>query len=144
MIKINNTIISNNHPIYFIAEIGINHNADLNNVYKLIKAAKLAGCNAVKFQKRNPEECVPKDQWFIQKDTPWGKMSYIDYKKKMEFTKNEYKKIISYCKKIQIDWFASCWDISSVKFMNSLNIPCFKIASPSVTDLNLIKEIKKL
>ena len=143
MIKINNTIISNNHPIYFIAEIGINHNADLNNVYKLIKAAKLAGCNAVKFQKRNPEECVPKDQWFIQKDTPWGKMSYIDYKKKMEFTKNEYKKIISYCKKIQIDWFASCWDISSVKFMNSLNIPCFKIASASVTDLNLIKEIKK-
>jgi len=132
-----------NSETYFIAEIGINHNGELKNVYKLIQAAKLAGCDAVKFQKRNPEHCVPKLQWNIMKDTPWGRMTYIDYKKKMEFSKNDYKKIINYCKAIEIDWFASCWDISSVKLMEKLKIPCYKIASASLTDLNLVKAIKK-
>lgn len=128
---------------YFIAEIGINHNGELKNVFKLIQAAKLAGCDAVKFQKRNPKHCVPKLQWNIMKDTPWGRMTYIDYKKKMEFSKSDYRKIIDYCKAIEIDWFASCWDISSVRLMEELKIPCYKIASASVTDLNLIKAIKR-
>ena len=128
---------------YFIAEIGINHNGELENVFKLIQAAKLAGCDAVKFQKRNPKDCVPKSQWNVLKDTPWGRITYIDYKEKMEFSKKDYKKIIDYCKKTEIDWFASCWDISSVYLMEELKIPCYKIASASLTDLNLIKEIKK-
>ena len=128
---------------YFIAEIGINHNGELNNVFKLIQAAKLAGCDAVKFQKRNPRVCVPKSQWNILRDTPWGKITYIDYKEKIEFSKKEYKKIIDYCKKIEIDWFASCWDVSSVNLMEELKIPCYKIASASLTDLKLIKAIKK-
>ena len=128
---------------YFIAEIGINHNGELKNVFKLIQAAKLAGCDAVKFQKRSPRVCVPKSQWNILRDTPWGKITYIDYKEKIEFSKKEYKKIIDYCKKIEIDWFASCWDTNSVNFMEDLKIPCYKIASASLTDLKLIKAIKK-
>ena len=72
--------------IYFIAEIGINHNGDMKTAMKLLEAAKLAGCNAVKFQKRTPEICVPKNQWQIVRDTPWGKMTYIEYKHKIEFS----------------------------------------------------------
>ncbi len=132
-----------NSRTYFIAEIGINHNGDLKNALKLIQAAKLAGCDAVKFQKRNPKECVPKNEWNNLRDTPWGKMTYINYKEKIEFNKNDYKRIINYCKKIDIDWFASCWDISSVKFMEKLKIPCYKIASASLTDTRLLREIKK-
>ena len=128
---------------YFIAEIGINHNGDLRNAFKLIQAAKLAGCDAVKFQKRNPKECVPKNEWNTLRDTPWGKMTYIDYKEKIEFKENDYRKIINFCKKIDIDWFASCWDVTSVRLMEKLKIPCYKIASASLTDLKLLREIKK-
>ena len=95
MIKTNNSIIGKNSPAYFIAEIGINHNGDINNAFKLIEASKLAGCNAVKFQKRFPKECVPKNQWNIKKKTPWGEMSYIEYKERMEFSKKDYQKIKS-------------------------------------------------
>ena len=128
---------------YFIAEIGINHNGDLRNAFKLIQAAKFAGCDAVKFQKRNPKECVPKNEWNTLRDTPWGKMTYIDYKEKIEFKENDYRKIINFCKKIDIDWFASCWDVTSVRLMEKLKIPCYKIASASLTDLKLLREIKK-
>ena len=143
MLKKFKQLLKDNSNTYFIAEIGINHNGDLQNAFKLIQAAKLAGCDAVKFQKRNPKECVPKKEWNILRDTPWGKMTYIDYKEKIEFNENDYKKIINFCKKIDIDWFASCWDISSVRLMKKLKIPCYKIASASLTDLKLLREIKK-
>ena len=133
----------NNPNVYFIAEIGINHNGDIKNALKLIEEAKLAGCNAVKFQKRFPKECVPKIMWDTTKNTPWGKMTYIKYKEKMEFNKRDYKKIIQHCKKLKIDWSASCWDSSSVDFMENLKIPFYKIASASLTDLDLLKKIKK-
>jgi len=130
-------------PVYFIAEIGINHNGDLNNVFELIKASKLAGCDAVKFQKRSPRDCVPKNQWNIKKKTPWGVMSYIQYKEKMEFSKKDYLKIIDLCSKLDIDWSASCWDLKSIDFMQELNIPYYKVASASITDLKLLSKIKK-
>ena len=143
MLKKFKQLKKNNANTYFIAEIGINHNGQLKNVFKLIQAAKLAGCDAVKFQKRNPRECVPKSEWNNMRDTPWGRLSYIDYKEKIEFSKNDYKKIINFCKKNEIDWFASCWDISSVEFMEKLKIPCYKIASASITDKKLLKSVKK-
>ena len=92
---------------FFIAEIGINHNGDIQNALKLIEAAKLAGCDAVKFQKRTPKIAIPKNSWGLMRDTPWGKMKYIDYKKKIEFGKKEYDIIDKFCKKINILWTGS-------------------------------------
>tara|TARA_Y100001958_G_C21207785_1_gene533741 strand:+ start:45 stop:902 length:858 start_codon:yes stop_codon:yes gene_type:complete len=133
----------NNPKVYFIAEIGINHNGNVKNALKLIEEAKSAGCDAVKFQKKFPRISTPKQVWNNPKDTPWGKMTYIEYKEKMEFNKNQYKKIIKFCNKIKIDWSASCWDVKSVDFMESLKIPYYKVASASITDLVLLKRIKK-
>ena len=133
----------NNPKVYFIAEIGINHNGNVKNALKLIEEAKSAGCDAVKFQKKFPRISTPKQVWNNPKDTPWGKMTYIEYKEKMEFNKNQYKTIIKFCNKIKIDWSASCWDVKSVDFMESLKIPYYKVASASITDLVLLKRIKK-
>ena len=135
--------LTEDNKLYFIAEIGINHNGSLNIAKKLISAAKLAGCNAVKMQKKTPEICVPKSQWSIKRHTPWGVMTYINYKKKMEFSFKDYKFLSEYSKKLNLDFIASCWDVPSVKFMQKLNTPFYKVASASITDFNLLKEIKK-
>jgi N-acetylneuraminate synthase len=127
---------------FFIAEIGINHNGNVETALKLINAAKLAGCNAVKFQKRTPEICVPEEQKNILRDTPWGKITYLEYKNKIEFNEQEYSKIDSFCKEIGIDWFASVWDKNSVDFIENFNPICYKIASASITDHKLINHIK--
>jgi len=133
----------NNPKVYFIAEIGINHNGEVKNALKLIEEAKSAGCDAVKFQKKSPKISTPKHVWDNPKDTPWGKMTYIEYKERMEFNKKQYREIIKFCNKLKIDWSASCWDIKSVDFMESLRIPYYKVASASITDLALLKRIKK-
>ena len=112
-----------------IAEIGINHNGDLNIAKKLIDVASFAGCSVVKFQKRNPELAVPEHQKNIMRETPWGYITYLEYKYKVEFEKKEYDEIDRYCKKKNIDWFASCWDTDSVDFINNYNPPAHKIAS---------------
>jgi N-acetylneuraminate synthase len=136
--------IGDGHPVFIIAEIGINHNGDLDIAKKIIYGAKLAGCDAVKFQKRTPEICVPKDQWNIERDTPWGRMTYIDYRHKVEFDKDEYAEIDKYCKEIGITWFASCWDEPSVDFIEQFNPPIYKTASASLTDFSLLEKHKKL
>ena len=129
--------------IFIIAEIGINHNGDIKICKQLIDLASMAGCDAVKFQKKSPRDSVPRHVWDTPKDTPWGKMTYIEYKERMEFNKKQYKEIIKFCKKLKIDWSASCWDLKSVDFMEDLNIPYYKVASASITDLKLLKRIKK-
>lgn len=134
--------IGSGEPCYIIAEIGINHNASMELTKRLIDGAIFAGCDAVKFQKRTPELCVPKDQWDIERDTPWGRMKYIDYRRKMEFGYNEYKEIDSYCRDRGIDWFASCWDEESVDFIEQFNPVMYKGASASLTDLSLLKKKK--
>jgi N-acetylneuraminate synthase len=136
--------IGDGHPVFIIAEIGINHNGDLDIAKKMIQGAKHAGCDAVKFQKRTPEICVPKDQWNIERDTPWGRMTYIDYRHKVEFDKDEYAEIDKYCKEIGITWFASCWDEPSVDFIEQFNPPIYKTASASLTDFSLLEKHKKL
>jgi N-acetylneuraminate synthase len=129
------------HPVYIIAEIGINHNGSVEIAKKLIDWASIAGCDAVKFQKRTPELCVPKDQWEKQRQTPWGTMSYIDYKRKTEFGKAEFEEIDQYCQQKKIDWFASAWDEPSVDFLEQFNPVMYKLASASLTDLDLIKKV---
>ena len=128
---------------FIIAEIGINHNGDIQNALKLIESSKLAGCDAVKFQKRTPKIATPKSSWNIMRETPWGRMKYIDYKNKIEFGKKEYDIIDKFCKKINILWTASCWDIPSVKFIERYKVKFHKVPSACITDLDLLKELKK-
>ena len=129
MIKINNNIISHNSKTYIIAEIGINHNGELNKALELIDIAKNSGADAVKFQKRTPKNCNPKKSMENKKNYTLIKMSYIDYKIKTELSIDDYNVINNYCNKKDITWFASCWDIQSVKDLHDFNLPCYKIAS---------------
>ena len=94
-------------PTYIIAEIGINHNGYLGIAKQLIDIASVAGCDAVKFQKRNPDICVPEHQKNVLRDTPWGTMTYLEYKHRVEFGKSEYDEIDLYCKEKKISWSAS-------------------------------------
>lgn len=126
-----------------MAEIGINHNGRLDFSLEMINQAKRAGCNAVKFQKRNPVRCVPSREKQRKLETPWGYICYLDYRKKMEFGLKEYRKIDSYCKKIGMTWFASCWDEDSVNFITQFNVPCLKVPSACITDFKLLKQFHK-
>jgi len=141
-VKIGSRYVGDGEPVYVIAEIGINHNGSVETAKELIKGAKLAGCDAVKFQKRTPELCVPKDQWYIERDTPWGRMTYIDYRHKIELTLDEYAEIDIYCKELKIDWFASCWDVDSVDFIEQFDPPAYKGSSASLTDTELLLKKK--
>lgn len=143
-IKVGNQIIGDGHPVFIIGEIGINHNGDLEIAKKMIEGAKHAGCNAVKFQKRTPELCVPKDQWNLERDTPWGRITYLEYRHKVEFGEKEYEEIDRYCKELGIMWFASCWDEPSVDFIEQFNPPLYKTPSASLTDFELLKKHKSL
>lgn len=122
-----------------VAEIGINHNGDLEEAKRLIDIAKEAGCDVVKFQKRNPEVSVPDDQKYLMKETPWGNMRYLYYKNRIEFDKEEYDELNAYCRTVGIDWTASVWDVDSAEFMVGYNVPFIKIPSAKLTDDNLIK-----
>ena len=128
-------------PSYIIAEIGINHNGSLDLAKQLIDEAVTAKADAVKFQKRTPEICVPRDQWEVMRDTPWGRMSYINYKRKTEFGVLEYAEIDAYCRERGIDWFASAWDVNSVDFLEAYDPILYKLASASLTDHVLIERI---
>jgi N-acetylneuraminate synthase len=129
-------------PVFIIAEIGINHNGSLELAKKLIDAAIFAGCDAVKLQKRTPELCVPYDQWYLDRETPWGRMSYIDYKHKIEFGAPQFAEIDAYCRQRGILWFASCWDEPSVDFIAQFDPPLYKAASASLTDLGLLRQMQ--
>jgi len=143
-IQVGKNTIGDGHPVFVIAEIGINHNGSLEIAKKLIDGAKNTGCNAVKFQKRTPEICVPQEQWNVERDTPWGRMTYIDYRHKVEFTKDDYLEIDKFCKKMDIIWFASCWDEEAVDFIEQFDVPLYKTASASLTDTNLLIKHKQL
>jgi N-acetylneuraminate synthase len=137
-VRVGSRIIGDNEPVFVIAEIGINHNGSVEVAKKMIDGAIFAGCDAVKFQKRTPELCVPKDQWDIERDTPWGRMKYIDYRHKVEFDKNQFEQIVNYCTEKGITWFASCWDENAVDFIERFDPELYKIASASITDRELL------
>ena len=143
-VKVGNISIGDGEPVFIIAEIGINHNGSVAIAKKMIESASFAGCNAVKFQKRTPELCVPRNQWDIERDTPWGRMTYIQYRHKMEFDQKQYEELIDFCNKKGILWFASCWDENAVDFMERFNPLIYKIASASLTDDNLLLKLKQL
>ena len=136
-------MVGDGHPTYFIAEIGINHNGDIDVAKKLIDAAKHGGADAVKFQKRTPELCVPEHQRNQMRDTPWGYITYLDYRYKVEFGQAEYAEIDRYCKQVGIDWLASSWDIPSLHFIDDFNPPCHKVASALLTDHELLRALKE-
>ncbi|HEV2386516.1 MAG TPA: N-acetylneuraminate synthase family protein [Candidatus Acidoferrales bacterium] len=131
-------------PAYIIAEIGINHNGDVALAQKLIDAAVLADCDAVKFQKRDPDTCVPPCQRQLIRETPWGNMTYLEYRHRMEFGRAEYAAIAEYCRKKSIAWFASSWDLPSVEFLAEFDVPCYKIPSACLTDDALLARTRSL
>ena len=124
--------------VHVIAEIGINHNGDLGIAKKLIQIAAASGCDSVKFQKRNPDVCVPEHQKSVIRDTPWGKMTYLDYKYKVEFGKEEYDEIDRYCKENNIAWSASPWDLDSLEFLDQYDLPYIKMPSAHLTNDELL------
>lgn len=142
-VKVGNHYIGDGEPVYVIAEIGINHNGSMELAKKLIDGAVFAGCDAVKFQKRTPELCVPRDQWDIMRDTPWGRISYIEYRNKTEFGFSEYEQIDAYCNHKGIDWFVSAWDEEAVEFMEQFDPILYKISSASLTDFDLLQRMKQ-
>jgi N-acetylneuraminate synthase len=142
-VKIGSRWVGDGHPAYIIAEAGINHNGDIEIAKKLIEAAKHAGVDAVKFQKRTPELCVPPEQRGQMRETPWGYITYMEYRQKTEFGKAEYDEINRFAKEVGIDWFVSVWDEEAVNFMEQYNPLCYKIPSASLTDHKLLQHLRK-
>ena len=140
-VKIGNTVVGDGHPCYVIAEIGINHNGDLAMAKRLISVAVAAGCNAVKFQKRTVNVVYTADELAKPRENPFGETNG-DLKRGLEFGENDYWQIDRYCKDVNIAWFASCWDEASVDLIDHLDIPCYKIASASLTDDSLLKHTR--
>ena len=141
-LKIGNRLVGNGHPAYVIAEIGINHNGDLNIAKRLIDAAVHAGADAVKFQKRTPNVATPPEQQHQMRETPWGYITYLEYRYKVEFNEEQYAEIDSYCRQRSIPWMVSVWDEPSVDFMEKFDTPAYKIPSASLTDFNLIRKAR--
>ena len=131
------------NKIFLIGEIGINHNGSLKIAKELILFAKKIGFDAVKFQKRTPKITTPKNKINNQRETPWGTMTYLEYKKKIEFGKKEFDEIDKFCKKLNIIWFASPWDIPSNNFLNKYKLRYNKIASAMLTNLTLLNAVAK-
>ncbi len=141
-ISIGGIQIGDGCPTYVVSEVGINHNGQLDIAKDLISAAKNAGVDAVKFQKRTPELCVPVEQRDQKRDTPWGYITYLEYRRKVEFGLQEYREIDEFCKEIEMPWFVSVWDEPSVDFMEQFNPICYKIPSAAVTDLGLLRKLR--
>lgn len=142
-VKIGDRWVGEGHPAYVVAEIGINHNGDIEIAKRLMEASKHAGVDAVKFQKRTPELCVPPEQRGQMRETPWGYITYLDYRYKVEFDADQYAEIDRYAKEIGITWFASVWDEPSVDFLEQFNPVAYKVPSASLTDHGLLTHLRK-
>ncbi|MGA0797740.1 MAG: N-acetylneuraminate synthase family protein [Candidatus Nanopelagicales bacterium] len=140
-VQVGDRLVGPGEPVYIIAEIGINHNGDMKIAKDLIEMSAKAGVDAVKFQKRTPELCVPEDQRNVMRETPWGTMSYMDYRYKVEFEEKEYKELADFAAGFKVQLFASPWDVVSVDFLAKMNHPVIKIASASITDKELLKKV---
>ena len=130
--------LNNLEQPYLIAEIGINHNGDLQIAKKLIDAAFACSWDCVKFQKREPDLCVPEQQKGAIRETPWGTMTYIEYKHRIEFSRKEYDYIDKYCKEKPLSWSASVWDIPSMEFIAGYDVPFIKLPSAMLVKKDLL------
>ena len=140
-VRIGNKIVGDGYPCFIIAEIGINHNGSVNLAKKMIDIAVTTGCDAVKFQKRTVDVVYTKEELAKERNSVFGKTNG-DLKRGLEFGEEEYREIDNYCRQHGIMWFASCWDERSADFMQKFDVPCYKIASASLTDDNLLKHIR--
>jgi len=138
-IRLNDCFIGTGHPVFMIAEIGINHNGDIGIAKKLIDASFACNWHCAKFQKRTPDLCVPDKEKNNLRDTPWGKISYLEYRHKVEFGREEYSYIDRYCREKPIFWTASVWDVPSLEFILIYDVPFIKIPSAKLTEHDLLK-----
>lgn len=142
-VSIGSRVIGGGHPAYVIAEIGLNHNGDVDLAKRLIDVAAKAGADAVKFQKRTPEISTPEHMRDVPRETPWGTMSYLDYRRRVEFGRDEYIAIGDHATMLGLDWFASPWDVPSVEFLEYLGVVAHKVASASLTDTELLVALRE-
>jgi N-acetylneuraminate synthase len=140
-VHIGNRMVGNGHPCFVIAEIGINHNGDLDLTRRLISVAVAAGCDAVKFQKRTVDVVYSAEELAKPRESPFGTTNG-DLKRALEFGHDQYRLIDRYCREVKMPWFASCWDERSVDFIDQFDPPCFKIASASLTDDRLLRHTR--
>ena len=141
-VKIGDRWVGDGHPTYVVAEIGINHNGDIEIAKRLMDAAKHAGVDAVKFQKRTPELCTPPDQRNVMRETPWGYITYLEYRHKIEFGEEEYREVDRYAREIGITWFVSVWDEPSVDFIEAFDPVAYKVPSAALTDHGLLRKLR--
>jgi len=140
-VTIGSHVIGEGRAAYVIGEIGLNHNGDVEIAKRLIDVAADAGAQAVKFQKRTPEISTPAHMRDVPRETPWGTMSYLEYRYRVEFDRDQYVEIGDHATLRGLDWFASPWDVPSVEFLEDLNVVAHKVASASVTDLELLRAL---
>jgi N-acetylneuraminate synthase len=140
-VLIGNRLIGDGHSCYIIAEIGINHNGDIDLARRLISVAVAAGCDAVKFQKRTVDVVYTADELSKPRESPFGTTNG-DLKRGLEFGHDEYRLIDRYCREVKMPWFASCWDERAVDFIDQFDVPCYKIASASLTDDHLLRHTR--
>ena len=141
-VKLGERTVGDGQPAYIIAEVGINHNGDVELAKQIIDAAVHAGADAVKFQKRTPEVSTPPAQQTQMRETPWGYISYLDYRRKVEFGLEQYREIDRYCRQKGISWLVSVWDEPAVDFMQQFETPAYKVPSASLTDLALMRHVR--
>lgn len=141
-VTIGSRVVGGGRPAYVIAEIGLNHNGDVELAKQLIDVAADAGADAVKFQKRTPEICTPEHMRDIPRETPWGTMSYLDYRRRVEFDRDQYIEISDHALLRGLEWFASPWDEPSVAFLEDLGVTAHKVASASLTDHDLLRALR--
>lgn len=145
-VRIADIVVGDGHPTVIVGELGTNHGGDVKQALRLIDICKAAGADAIKFQKRTPELAVPEAEWNDLRETPWGKMKKIDYRKRVEFGLDEYREIDAHCRKIGMPWLVSVWDLPSVEWMVNSGLPihAIKIPSARVSDLPLIEAVGKV
>ncbi len=141
-VRVGNRLIGDGHPCFIVAEIGINHNGDIDLAKRLISVALAAGCDAVKFQKRTVEVVYTAEELAKPRENPFGATNG-DLKHALEFGREEYEEIDAFCKSVKMPWFASPWDEGSVDFLEEFDVPMYKIASASLTDDNLLRHVRR-
>jgi len=140
-VKVGGKLVGEDQPCFIVAEIGINHNGDIDLAKRLISVAVAAGCDAVKFQKRTVEVVYTAEELAKPRENPFGTTNG-DLKHALEFGQEEYEEIDAFCRSVKMVWFGSPWDEESVDFLEQFDVPVHKIASASLTDDNLLKHIR--